>query len=220
MNPTLESVKRRLHRLECELFVWRVLLIIIAVGAMLGAAPPQSEKEIRLTSADGKDTVVLSAEGLSLQSGGQSVVQLRFQTVGDGDQYAFFKLVGDMNVDLGDIRVASSDQHGASIRPEGFALFDGHYRTDIHPGELTLSDREGKALANLSADNGGLTGLSLVYEGKVIAQLGSAGRFVTTNPPKRDAANLSLTDWSPDFKQRVITPSGDTTHEKSKAGTN
>ncbi len=43
MMPSLESVVRRQVRLERELFVWRLLVAIIAAGAMLAAAAPQSE---------------------------------------------------------------------------------------------------------------------------------------------------------------------------------
>lgn len=218
MNPSLESVVRRQLRLERELFVWRLLaIIIVGAGAMLGAASSQSAKEIRLVSADGKNTVVLSAEGLSLQRGGRRLAQLTFETAGDGDeQIASFMLDGKVNVESGIISVGSVPKLHAAIRPDGFSLVEGGImRASVNPGVVILTDRSGQTKAELSTDDG-LAGLSLLYDRKVIAQLASAGRFLATNPPKRDSANLALTDWSPDFKSRVITPSEDSTRGKSR----
>jgi len=69
MNPPLETTLRREVWLKRELIVWRVLVILCAAGFRIAARAQQSEREIRLTSADGKNSVVLSAHGLSLQRG-------------------------------------------------------------------------------------------------------------------------------------------------------
>jgi hypothetical protein len=216
MLPSLENVVRRQVRLERELFVWRILVVIIAAGAMLAAAAPQSEKEIRLTSDDGKNTVILSAEGLSLQSGDRVLAHLTFETVGDGDQQvAMLKLNGEVNVESGIISVGPPLKQRAAIRPEGFSLVEGGVvRAGMSPGVLTLADSSGHTKAQLVADEQGLAGLSLIHDQKLIAELASAGKFNGTNPPKRDSANLVLQDWGPEFKSRLITPSGDTTKGK------
>jgi hypothetical protein len=216
MLQSLESVVRRMFRLERELFVWRLLIIIIAAWAMLAAAAPQSEKEIRLTSADDKNTVILSAEGLSLQRGSRVLAHLTFETVGDGDQQiAVLKLNGELNVESGVISVGPPLKQRAAIRPEGFSLAQGGIvRADISPGVLTLADRSGQTKAELVADEQGLAGLSLLHDQKLIAELASAGRFNVTNLPKRDSANLVLNDWGADFRSRLITPSEDTTRGK------
>lgn len=218
MLPSFESLVRRQVRLERELLVWRLLVVLVAAGAMLAAAAPQSEKEIRLTSADGKNTVVLSAEGLSLQSGGRALARLAFETVGDGDQQvAELKLNGEGAIILesGIISVGPPLKQRAAIRPEGFSLLQGGIvRAGISPGVLTLADSSGHTKAELAADEQGLAGLSLLYDQKLIAGLASADRFNASSPPKRDSANLILNDWGADFKSRLITPSGDTTRGK------
>jgi hypothetical protein len=222
MLPSLDSVVCRQVRLERELFVWRLLVAIIAAGAMLAAAAPQSEREIRLSSADSKNTVILSAEGLSLQRGGRVLAHLTFETVGDGDQQiALLKLNGEVNVESGIISVGPPLKQRAAIRPEGFSLVQGGVvRAGISPGVLTLADSSGHTKAELVTDEQGLAGLSLIYDQKLIAELASAGRFNITDPPKRDSANLVLKDWGPDFKSRLITPSEDTTRGKPGDGKN
>ena len=216
-NPSLDTIERRQVRLERELFVWRLLVIIFAAGAMLAAASPQSEKEIRLASPDGKNTVVLSAEGLFLQRGDRRLAQLTFETLGDASQQiASFKLNGEVHLESGIISVGSFPKLRAAIRPDGISLVEGSVvRASINPGVLTLADNSGHTKAELAADDQGLAGLSLLHDQKVIAQLASAGRFLATNPPKRDSANLMLNDWSPDFKSREITPSEDSIRGKS-----
>jgi hypothetical protein len=220
MDASLESLLYRQVRLERELLVWRVLFAIVAAGAMIAAAWPQSEKEIRLASADGKNTVVLSAEGLSLQSGGRHLAELTFETVGDGSrQLALLKLNGELDVESGMISVGSPLKQRAAIRPDGFSLNQGGIvRAGVNPGALTLADPSGRTKAELIADDHGLTALSLIYDQKLIAQLASAGRFTVTNPPKRDSAGLVLNDFSADSKSRMITPSEDTTRGKAKDG--
>lgn len=221
-NPSFERIARRQIRLERELFIWRLLVIIVAAGAMLAAASPQPEKEIRLASADGKDTIILSAEGLFMMSGGRRLAQLTFETVGDGSQQvALLKLNGQVNVESGIISVGSPLKQRAAVRADGFSLIQGGIvRAGISPGALTLADASGRTKAQLIADDQGLAELSLTYDQKLIAQLASAGRFNVTDPPKRDSAGLVLNDFGADFKSRLITPSEDTTRGKSKDGRN
>jgi hypothetical protein len=123
MDPFLERVMHRQVRLERELLVWRVLFTIVAAGAVLAAASPQAQKEIRLASADGKNTVVLSVDGLSLQSVGRRLAELKFETVGDGSkQLALLKLNGEVHVESGIISVGSPLKQRAAIRPDGFSV--------------------------------------------------------------------------------------------------
>ncbi len=157
-----------------------------------------------------------------MQSGDRVLAHLTFETVGDGDQQiAFLKLNGEVNVESGIISVGPPLKQHAAIRPEGFSLVEGGVvRADISPGVLALADSSGHTKAQLITDEQGLTGLSLIHDQKLIAELASAGRFNSTNPPKRDSANLVLKDWGPDFKSRLITPSEDTTRGKSGDGKN
>lgn len=222
MLQSLESVVRRQVRLERELFVWRLLIIIFAAGIMLAAAAPQPEREIRLVSADGKNTILLSAEGLTMQSGDKRLAQLTFETVGDGSQQAaLLKLNGQLSVESGIISVGSPLKQRAAIRADGFSLVQaGIVRAGINPGSLTLADASGRTKAELMADDQGLAELSLTYDRKLIAQLASTGRLSVTDPPKRDSAGLVLNDFGADPKSRLITPSEDTTRGKSNAGRN
>ena len=215
MLQPFDNLVRPRVRLEREIFVWRLLAIIVAAWAMLAAAAPQSEKEVRLTSADGKNSVVLSAEGLSLQRNGRDLAHLRFETVGDGDQQiAVLKLNGEVNVESGIISVGPSLKQHAAIRPEGISLVQGAIvRAGMSPGALTLADSSGHTKAEMSADEG-LAGLSLLHDQKLIAGLASAGRSNVNDPSKRDSANLVLNDWGADFKSRLITPSEDSTRGK------
>jgi hypothetical protein len=222
MSATLQSVIRRQTRLERELLVWRVLVVIAAGGALLAAASPQTEREIRLASADGKNTVILSAEGLSLRSGGRSVAELSFETVGDGSrQLALLKLNGAVNVESGIISVGSPLKQRAAIRPEGFSLNQsGVVRVSLNPGLLSLADPTGRTKAELTADDQGLTALSLIYDQKLIAQLASVGKFTVTDPPKRDSAALGLNDFGVHPESRLITPAEDMIRGKSKDSQN
>lgn len=164
-NSSFERVARRQIRLERELFIWRLLVIIVAAGAMLAAASPQPEKEIRLASADGKNTVILSAEGLFMMSGGRRLAQLTFETVGDGSQQvALLKLNGQVNVESGIISVGSPLKQRAADRADGFSLIQGGIvRGGISPGLLTLADASGRTKAELIADEQGLAALSHGY---------------------------------------------------------
>jgi hypothetical protein len=140
-----------------------------------------------------------------MQRGGRRLAQLSFETVGDGSQQAVvFKLNGFLNVESGSISVGSFPKLRAAIRPNGFSLVEGGIvRAGVNPG-----------------DEQGLAGLSLIHDQKVIAQLASTGRFIVTDPPKLDSANLALSDFGADFKSRLITPSEDTTRGKAKDGKN
>jgi hypothetical protein len=222
MNPSFESLVRRQVRLERELFVLRLLIIIIAAGAMLAAASTPSEKEIRLASADGKNTVILSAEGLYLRSGGRPVAQLSFETVGDGSrQLALLKLNGEVAVESGVISVGSPLNQRVAIRPEGLSLNQGGIvRIALNPGLLSLADPTGRTKAELVADDQGLTSLTLIYDQKLLAQPASAGKFNVTDPPQRESAGLVLNDFSAPPKSRFITPSEETTRGSSKDGKN
>ncbi len=214
MTTSLEDVVRRQVRLERELSLWRLVIVILAAVGLLAAAGPQGEKEIRFNN--GTHTVTVSAEGMTLQSGNRVLANLTFETVGDGDEeIALLKMTGEVNVESGIISVGSFPKQRAAIRPDGFSLLqEGIIRAGMNPGLLTLTGNSGHTKADLTADDEGLTGLSLSHNQKLIAQLASAGRFVVTNPPKRDSANLMLNDWGSEFKSRLITPSGDTASGK------
>ena len=215
MNQSTEGLTRREVWLRREIVLWRLLLILCAAGVMIAAAAPQSEKEIHLKSADGKNTVVLSAEGLSLERNGSRLAQLTFETVGDGEQQvAFLKISGAMKVESGIIEVGSLLKRNTAIRPEGLTLVDGGtVRATLNAGTLSLLDKSGQTRADLTVDDRGLAGLSLAHDQKVIAQLASTGRF---GGAKRDSASLVLNDWGTTFTSHLITASEDKTQEHSR----
>jgi hypothetical protein len=215
MNSSLESVVRRQVRLEREVFVWRLVLVLVVAGAAIAAAAvPQSQsaKEIRLASADGKNVVTLSADGLTMERGGRRLAQLTFETVGDGaQQNVLLKMNGFVAVESGTISVGPPLNQHAAIHSDGFSIVQGGtIRAALNPGVLAVADSSERTKAELTADDQGLVGLSLLYDQKQIAALASAGRFFATNPPKRDAANLSLSDFGGNPKSRLLTPSEDT----------
>src|SRR5262249_18448639 len=109
------------------------------------------------------------------------------------------------------ISVGSMLKQHAAIHPDGFSIAEGGtVRAGLNPGALTVANRSGVAKAELSADEEGLAGLTLIYDQKQIAALASAGKFFATNPRKLDAANLVLSDFGANFKSRMLTPSEDT----------
>ena len=61
MNQQPYSVAFRLSRLERELFLWRILGLVAVVCLTLAFHSPVPDKEVRFVSADGRQTVVLSA---------------------------------------------------------------------------------------------------------------------------------------------------------------
>src|SRR5262249_9017459 len=192
MNQSLESVTPLEIWLKRELVLGGLLLLCTA-GAMIAATAPQSEKEIRLKSADGKNTVVLSAEGLSLERNGRRLAQLTFDTVGDGgQQIALLKVSGAVKVESGIVQEGYLLKRSTAIRPEGLTLVDGGtVRATLNAGTLSLLDKSGQTRADLTVDDHGLAGLSLAHDQKVIAQIASAGRF---GGAKRDSASLVLND--------------------------
>jgi hypothetical protein len=193
--------------------LWRVLMILIAAAAVIAAARPQSEKEIRFPSVDGRNVVTLSSEGLTLSSSGKPLAQLSFITVGDGErQNVSLKLNGQISVESGIITVGTFGKQRVAIRPEGLLIDQGNaIRATLRNGLLSLADPTGRTTAEMSADEKGIVSLSLAYDRKVIAELGSEGRFVDSDPPKRTSSALMLNDFGPSPKSRMITPSSDDT---------
>ena len=214
MNTSSQSNQRYVARLRREVYVWRFLILLTFTCGLL-AASPQSQKEIRLTSSDGKNTVLLSAKGLTLQSGGHQLAQLTFETVGDGEKHvALLKLSGGVTIDSGVIALTAGKQR-AMMRADGFSLNEeGVQRVTIAPGLLSLTDSGGHSKAELTADEQGMSGLTLLYNQKLIAELGSFGKFRAIDPPKRDSAALLLNDFGPGSNSRLITPSEDTIRGK------
>ena len=215
MDGSMEAVVRRQMRLERELLLWRVLVIAIAAAGFIAAARPQSEKEIRFPSADGRNVVTLSSEGLTLSSGGKTLAQLSFITVGDGErQNVSLKLNGQISVESGIITVGAFGKQRVAIRPEGLLIDQGNAtRATLKSGLLSLADPSGRTTAEMSADEKGIVALTLAYDRNVIAELGSEARFVDGDPAKRAAGAMMLNDFGA-AKSRMITAGGDETRGK------
>ena len=71
-----------------ELLLWRLIAIGGIVFILLGFAQDRTEKEIRLSSADGKQSVVLSGEGIKFMSANKTLGRIEFDAIGDGEQLA------------------------------------------------------------------------------------------------------------------------------------
>ncbi len=85
MSDQRYSVAFRLSRLERELFFWRILGLIAVVCLMLAFHSSGPDKEVRFVSADGRQAVVLSADGLSLLAKDKTLARLNFAPVGDSE---------------------------------------------------------------------------------------------------------------------------------------
>ncbi|MGA8072955.1 MAG: hypothetical protein WB995_05725, partial [Candidatus Acidiferrales bacterium] len=208
------SNDRMVVRWQREVYLWR-FVFLLAVAGSLSAASPQIQKEIRFKSDDGRNTVILSAEGLTLEASGNPLARLTFETVGDGEkQMAILKIRGEVAMESGVITLADGKQRSA-VRADGFSLTEGGIQqASIAPGLVSVADSTGHAKAQLSADNRGLSNLVLLYNQNVIAELGSFGNFRVEDPLKRDSAALMLNDFGSNSKSRLITPSEDTTRGK------
>ncbi len=89
MNQQPYGIDVRLTRLEREVYLWRTLGLAAMAFLSLGFHSPGSDrpdKEIRFVSTDGLQTVVLSAEGLTLRTKDKTLVRLDFAPVGESEK--------------------------------------------------------------------------------------------------------------------------------------
>lgn len=213
MKPFPKSTAERFARLERELVVWRLIGLSALVCLTLALSSAQTTKEIRFSSDDGKQVVVLSSDGLSLTNKGKTLARLSFENVGESDELeAAMKLTG-----------------GLSVGPEGILIQDGKDRAIIHANGagflqgpsrraslsfdgLELADPPGITRITISTPQQGLGGLTFLHRQNIILSLGALGNFRDANAPRRDVGAILMNEMGPDPKSRLITPTESELH--------
>lgn len=208
MDRAAEKMNRRLLRLERELVLWRTLGLIAVVSLTFAFSQAGEDKEIKFVSSDGRQTVVVSADGISLRSKEKTLARLGFDTVGESD-----KLEGTLKITGG----ASVGQEGIGIRAgkDAVLLNTSHVnflqgtsmRASLSVDGLYLADPQGRAKIQLSTPEQGLGGMFFLDQQRAILSLGALGNFQGDNPPRRDVGAIALNDFGTPPGRRLITPS-------------
>lgn len=207
MNQQPYSVAFRLSRLERELFFWRTLGLTAVACLTLAFHSPGPDKEVRFVSADGRQAVVLSADGLSLLTKDKTLARLNFAPVGDSEQFeAELMITGGLSAGGGlSIR---SGKDVALLNAQHLNFLQGSaMRVSISPNGLELSDLQRRAKINLSTADQGLGGLVFLDQQRAILSLGSLGLFRGDSPPRRDVGAILINDFGTPSNRRLITPS-------------
>lgn len=211
MSEQLKSIDVRLSRLEREVSVWRILglaVMVLLTVAFHSPGPEKSDKEVRFVSADGLQTVVLSAEGLSLLTKDKTLARLNFAPVGESETLeAELKLSGGISVGREGLAIqAAKDVVLLNAQHLNF-LQGSAMRASLSTDGLELSDSQRRARITLSTPDQGLGGLWFLDQQRAILSLGALGLFRGDNPPRRDVGAIQLGDFGPMPKRRLITPS-------------
>lgn len=208
MNQQPRGIDLRLSRLERELSIWRILGLAAIACFTLASRSPAPEKEVRFVSSDGRQTVVLSANGLSLLTKDKTLAGLNFAPVGESE-----KLEAELMLSGG----ISAGQEGLAIHAgKDVALLSAKHlnlvegpaiRASLSTDGLELSDSQRRTRITLNTPDQGLGGLQFLDQQRAILSLGSLGLFLADNPPRRDVGAIQLGDFGPTPKRRLITPS-------------
>lgn len=208
MDHAIQNTGQRLLRLERELFWWRILGIAAIVCMSVAFAQSGNDKEIKFVSTDGRQTVVVSADGISLQTKDKTLARLGFDAVGESD-----KLEGTLIITGG----ASIGQEGLSIHAgKNVVLLNTNHlnflqgpnmRTSLSLDGLALADPEGRAKIALSTPEQGLGGLVFLHQQRAILSLGALGNFRGDTPPRQDVGAILINDFGSPPGRRLITPS-------------
>jgi hypothetical protein len=207
MNEQPYGTDVRLSRLERELLFWRVLGLAAMVFFTLAFHSPASDKEVRFVSADGRQTAVLSAEGLTLRTKDKTLARLTFAPVGESERLeAELMITGSISTGTGlSIRTGKDV---ALLNAEHLNFLQGPaMRASLSTDGLQLSDSRRRARITLSTPDQGLGGLHFLDQQRAILSLGSLGLFRGDNPPRTDVGAILLGDFGTPPKRRLITPS-------------
>jgi len=207
MNQQPYSVAFRLSRLERELFFWRILGLIAVVCLTLAFHSPVPDKEVRFVSADGRQTVVLSADGLSLLTKDKTLARLNFAPVGESEKLeAELMITGGLSAGGGLSIRAGKDV--ALLNAQHLNFLQGPaMRASLSTDGLELSDSQRRAKINLSTPDQGLGGFVFLDQQRAILSLGSLGLFHGDNPLRRDVGAILINDFGTPPNRRLITPS-------------
>lgn len=210
MNQQPCVIDVRLSRLERELFVWRILGLAAMVSftlALHSPGPDKPDKEVRFVSADGRQTVVLSAEGLSLLTKDKTLARLNFAPVGESEKLeAELKLSGGISVGREGLSIHDEKNLGLLNAQHLNFLQASAMRASLSMDGLELSDSQRRARIILSTPDQGLGGLHFLDQQRAILSLGSLGLLRGGNPPRRDVGAIQLGDFGAMPKSRLITP--------------
>jgi len=167
-NPIVQ----RLVRLEREMIFWRVVAVAAAMFFSLAFAQEKAQREIRLTSADGRQVVVLSPQGIQLSDRGKKLGEIGFVTVGgDGDvQEGIIKLSGQV---LATRMFVQEEKNRLALKADSVAFVENYsVRATLTPDGVMLQDRGGRSKISLTTPQQGVGGLDFVENGNVILALG------------------------------------------------
>jgi hypothetical protein len=194
-------------RLERELLFWRILGLAAILCLTLAFHSPGPDKEVRFVSADGRQTVVLSADGLSLLTKDKNVARLNFAPVGESEKLeAELVITGGLSASGGLSVRAGKDV--ALLNAQHLNLLQGPaMRASLSSDGLELSDSQRRAKINLSTPDQGLGGLVFLDQQRAILSLGSLGLFRGDNPPRRDVGAILINDFGTPPNRRLVTPS-------------
>jgi hypothetical protein len=207
MNLQPYSVGVRLSRLERELFFWRILGVAAVVCLTLAFHSPGQDKEVRFVSADGRQTVVLSADGLSLLTKDKTLARLNFAPVGESEKLeAELMITGSLSAGGGISIRSGHDVALLNVQHLNF-LQGSTMRASLSTDGLELSDAQKRATINLSTPDQGLGGLVFLDQQRAVLSLGSLGLFRGDNPPRRDVGAILINDFGTPPNRRLITPS-------------
>ncbi len=211
MEQKIETVMRQAMRMKRELNFWRALGLITAAVLTTAMAQEKAPKEIRLVSADGRQTVVLSANGMELSDHGKTLGRIGFEPVGESDDLEVgMKLSGHASA----LTITAQDgKNRAMLSTERFGFVqNGAVRSALTPDGLFLQDVNARAKITLTTPQQGLGGLDFVERGNLILSLGGVGKFRGADAPRRDAGAIHIGDFGPDPKSRLITASESELH--------
>jgi hypothetical protein len=193
--------------LERELLFWRILGLAAILCLTLAFHSPGPDKEVRFVSADGRQTVVLSADGLSLLTKDKNVARLNFAPVGESEKLeAELVITGGLSAGGGLSVRAGKDV--ALLNAQRLNFLQGPaMRASLSTDGLELSDSQRRAKINLSTPDQGLGGLVFFDQQRAILSLGSLGLFRSDNPPRRDVGAILINDFGTPPNRRLVTPS-------------
>ena len=204
MEQKLKAVVRQAKGMKRELTIWRVLAVVVAAVFTAALAQEKTPKEIRLVSADGRQTVLLSADGLKFSDRGKTLGRIGFDGVGDSDDLEVgMKLSGHASA------LTVSVQEGknrAMLKTQGLIfLQNGALRSQLTPEGLFLQDANAQAKITLTTPQQGLGGLDFIERGNLILSLGALGKFRGGDVSGRDAGAINISDFGPAPKSRMVT---------------
>lgn len=194
------------HRrwLKRELIFWRIVGVAAVAVLCFGFVQNAAQREIRLVSPDGRQSVELTPFGISFVGKGKTLGRIGFETIGDGDdQEVLLKITGQV---IATTLTARNDQGWLSLNPERIGFVQkGAVRGAFTPDGISLQDKSGQFKISIYTPDQGTGGLDFIDHGKLVLGLGAVAHFRGGDPPRRDAGAIHIGDFGPDPKSRLIT---------------